>query len=291
MTTSREVSHSLLEEIKVRRSDPREIRYLSWGFSRLDKLTGGIRPQTLSILGAETGAGKSFLLGQVVTSVARAMRADSRFDGKVIRVVHCEMTVEQFQERLLVPLSGIPKWKIEKGRLNDDEYRQVYAAANELAKLPIEYLESPRSVDDTVSFVERDGNCAFWAVDHMLIHQIGRSGLSPLDMRGLGVLSEEFRELAKRSAPGLVLHQLTNDVAKREDHRPNKGDLFGGKVIQQDMHLIMLLYRPDVYRLSSEDSADSPKPAHLIVDKNRHGGIGDVPLTWMPSRLEFAERA
>lgn len=289
MRTSLEVSQSLMSDIKARREYTGEIRHLSWGFRKLDEKTGGILPGRLCCLGAETGAGKSALLGQITLSVARQVASDERFAGKVVRVVHCEMTAEEFEERLTALMANVPAWKVRDGRLTDDEYRRIHKAASEIAKLPIEYLESPRSIDDTEAFIRKDGNCAWFAVDHLQIHNVGRGNLSPLDMKGTAENVGVLRELAKHVAPGLALSQLSNDVAKREDHRPNKGDLFGGRVTQMDFHVIMLLYRPDTYKVVDEELRDEPKAVHLIVDKARGGSLGDVKLWFVPPLVAFRE--
>jgi replicative DNA helicase len=50
-------------------------------------------------------------------------------------------------------------------------------------------------------------------------------------------------------------------------------DLRESGSIEQDADVVCFLLRKEYY-----DSSSSPGGAELIIAKNRHGGIGDIPL-------------
>ena len=284
--TSLSVAQASMARLKARRENPSELSGYSWGLPTLDYLTGGIQAG-LTVLGAETGAGKSLLGGQIALTVAGQLK--ELMAGKVCRIVHCEMTPAQFQDRLVAQLSGVSERQMRTGKVSDAEYKRIYDAQKRLGALQFEYLEDPKGVEETIEFISRGGNCGWFLVDHAQAHNTDRQGMSPLDFRALGELANALGKIANR-IPGMLLSQLVNDVGKREDHRPHKDDLFGGKALQQPASLILLLYRPDVYLEPSEDKAFEPKTAHLYIGKNRWtSDVGDCKMLWVPKEGIFVD--
>lgn len=288
-TTSEDVSRAYMEDVKVQRTHPGQLLGYSWGYSWLDRKTKGLRKGVLAMVGADTGVGKSLFLGDIVRKLAQECVEEGL--GKVIRVVHAEMTLKEFQARMISAMTGIPKERIDDGLISEEEYGRVSRAAMALAKLPIEYLESPTSIEETINFITKDDRCAVFCIDHMQAHDIGRGNLSPLDFQGAAALAKEFYTIARNVCPGIVLTQLSNDVAKREDHRPNKGDIYGGKMMQAFASLILLLYVPTQYEQRSESEQNEPETMWVILDKNRHGGIGQKKFTRFPDTLRMEEAA
>lgn len=282
--TSFTVAKSSMAKLKARRENPTELAGYSWGFDTLDYLTGGIQPG-LTVLGAETGCGKSLWAGQVTVTAAEQLKPLD----KVVRVVHCEMTAEQFQDRLAAQIAGVSERNMRTGHVTDDEYKRVHEAQLQVAALNIEYLQDPKNVEETIEFIQRGGDCGWWLVDHAQAHNTDASGMSSLDYRALGQLGAALGKVGNR-IPGLLLSQLVNDVGKREDHRPHKDDLFGGKALQQPASLILLMYRPDVYQEPDEDKSLEPKTTHLYIAKNRWtSDVGDAKMMFIPSRGMFID--
>jgi replicative DNA helicase len=291
MTRSSEsASEAVVTALRDRRANPRDVWGIPLGLPRLDKLTGGIHRNDFIVLGAETGAGKSVFAGRTALKVADYFRREGK--GKVVRVVHAEMTVEDFQARLISSLSQVPIRQIQSGHVTDEEMGKVNKAALLLADMPIEYLEDPNSFRETEEFIRADGNCGFFIVDHLQVHPID-GGLSPMDARGAHELTKGFYRIAKSVAPGMGLSQLTNEVSKREDHRPNKGDLYGGKMIQANSSKILLLFDPWVYEthFQWEKKGDQERVIYIFCDKNRFGGVGGDKLMFEPSTLAISEAA
>lgn len=286
METSLQVSQAYMKSAKEAREHPTDLPGIPYGLPSLDKMTGGIRRNQLTILGAETGAGKTLIMEQMALTIARWLK-DNQPD-KVIRIMHCEMTLEQVRARHVTAITGIPEEKISRGATTDEEHRKVYEANLELAKLPIEYLPEPGSIRECVDFVRADDNCVWWGLDHIQELQPG-GNRSPIDMQAMSDKAQAFARLAKNFCSGMVLSQLTKEVSKREDHRPTKDDLFGGKMLQAPASVILLLYRPDLYTVNAGDKQNEPKQCHLSVGKNRNGPLGDIKLVFNPARAMFVD--
>jgi len=76
--------------------------------------------------------------------------------------------------------------------------------------------------------------------------------------------------------PVMVLSQLNRDTEKREDHRPTMADLRESGQIEQDAHVILLLYRPEVY------GKDPKGVMEIIVAKQKDGPCGAIQVGYRP---------
>ena len=68
-------------------------------------------------------------------------------------------------------------------------------------------------------------------------------------------------------------------------------DLRESGAIEQDADVIGLLYREERYSEDEEQRSESEGKATLIIDKNRNGPVGDIPLTFLKEFARFENRA
>jgi replicative DNA helicase len=93
-----------------------------------------------------------------------------------------------------------------------------------------------------------------------------------------------LKNLAREiNVPILCLAQLSRKVEERQGHRPMMSDLRESGSLEQDADVVMFLFRREYY-----DKADKPGLAEIIVSKNRHGGVGDINLTFRKELAQFA---
>jgi replicative DNA helicase len=105
--------------------------------------------------------------------------------------------------------------------------------------------------------------------------------------------------------PILALSQLSREVEKRSDKRPQLSDLRESGSIEQDADTVLFVYRDDYYLSREEpDEDDLAKradwedkrlhalgKAEVIVAKNRHGPTGIVHLAFDASLTRFSNLA
>jgi replicative DNA helicase len=83
--------------------------------------------------------------------------------------------------------------------------------------------------------------------------------------------------------PVMVCAQLGRGTeAKGKSHKPALSDLRESGSIEQDADIVLFMYR-DKYYNDQDNDPNNPIDEHkaeCIVAKNRHGGLGEIPLYW-----------
>jgi len=115
------LADGLEEYIEERRKHPVEYCGISSGFPIFDKRIDGLVPGTLHVICARPKEGKSTFLSCVSSYVAYNLR-------KPVLYVDTEMPFEQWRDRIVSMLSGVPERRIKHGGYNDDEYERISKA-------------------------------------------------------------------------------------------------------------------------------------------------------------------
>lgn len=303
--TTDTVARTLYKQARERQANPRDVWGIPWGINGLDSMTGGIQPEEITVLGADSGVGKSALAGQVALNVTRWVQANR--PGHVIRIVHTEMSAEAFLKRLACIKARVRSKRINTGRATPTEMEAYTKALKELAEMPIEIEDEPQSLEDTIRFIRGrtpdDLPCAWWMLDYLQEHP-GRENSSADGVNKVAEVMPALRNVAKRVAPGMVTSQFTKSISDRAQqakqqtkgvddvdatHRPQSGDLLGGRTILAVANVILLLYRPDFYKDIPDERKDREQYSELIVSKNRDGDLGKVKMFFSPPFAEYTD--
>lgn len=304
--TARDTSEELLEELDAALSHPAEI----FGYGRygdgsqwltLDRMTGGLQPNTLAVLAARPKVGKSMLASAWVPIIARQALAED----KVVRVVSLEMSRKAYQRRMAAIMAGVrdPK-RIRQGLLSAEEQRQYRLALSELALLPIEYLANERDLDEeetfklgnspiTVSEVNRflrggrDGQETYWwLLDHIgLLNDLDRFDNVTTSIYQL---ANKLAHIAHKVCAGMVITHLNREAV---GGTPRIESLSGSDQVGKNADLIFLLWRPFTeFELSEEDREliREGEPAFLQF-YSRDEGSGLDLLWWDAEKASFGE--
>lgn len=294
MITADEVGAELLDRARKRMANPGYVWGIPWGFPGLDKLTGGIHRGQLAVAMGRPSVGKTTFAADIVQSVANyilAQRAESRWwERKVVRVVSLEMAPEEWQQMMACARAKLESEKVRTGFISAAEFRRYEAAMTEVRALPIEYMTEASSLQEIIRALKDEGRCVFWVVDHLgivpgVVMSADRTGQ-------ISQAIEAFRLLAKHHAPGLVLSQMSRACETRQDKRPMMSDLYGSVYIEAAAHVVIGLYRDDLYVKLSDDQRSKPLPAEVSILKNRNGGTGVINFIFahqLPRWLDTSE--
>ena len=128
----------------------------------------------------------------------------------------------------------------------------------------------------------------FLVIDYLqLITGSGSSRTQENRQNEIAEISRMLKNLARElNIPVLCLSQLSRKVEERPGHRPMMSDLRESGSIEQDSDIVMFMLRREYY-----DPMDKPGMAELIIAKNRHGGIGNVNLTYRKEFVQFGNYA
>ena len=109
----------------------------------------------------------------------------------------------------------------------------------------------------------------------------------------ISYISRSLKGLAKElNIPIIALSQLSRSVETRASgsKRPMLSDLRESGAIEQDADMVMFIYRPEYYGLTEDENGNSTKGrAEVIIAKNRHGSLEDVPLRFIGQFAKFAD--
>jgi len=101
-------------------------------------------------------------------------------------------------------------------------------------------------------------------------------------------ISRSLKALAKElQVPVVAISQLSRAVEQRQDKRPLLSDLRESGAIEQDADVVLSLYRESYYTRRPEDEGT----AEVIINKQRHGPVGKIQLTFIKEYARFENLA
>lgn len=254
----------------------------STGLPDLDERIMGLNKSDLILLASRPGMGKTSFALNIALHVAKK-------SAKTVAIFSLEMAREQLVLRLLSGEAFIDNKKLLTGRLSEDEWRKLSAAAASLSRTDIRIDDnSTLTVSDMNAQCRRLDDLGLVVIDYLQLMQGSGSKLSYSNENRTQVVSDMSRMMkimAKElNVPVLCLSQLNRASASRSDKRPMLSDLRESGSIEQDADIVLGLYRDDYYDNETEDH----NLAECIIMKNRHGETGKVQLQWLPQYTTYA---
>ena len=255
---------------------------LSTGLKDLDRAISGLNKSDLILLAARPGMGK--------TSMALNILLDAgKKSGKKVAFFSLEMSREQLALRLIASECFIDNKKLVTGKLTEEDWESVAAAADSLSRSTILIDD-----DSTVTVADINAKCrrvedlGLVVIDYLQLMQSagGKSRSGDNRQQIVSDISRSLKIMAKElNVPVLCLSQLSRANEGRTDKRPMLSDLRESGAIEQDADIVLFLYRDGYYNKDSEN----PNEAECIIAKNRHGETGTVYLQWQPQFTTFSD--
>jgi replicative DNA helicase len=247
---------------------------LPTGWREIDGALGaGLRPGTLTIVGARTGNGKS------IFTIALAVSAARRGIGTLFASV--EMNRNEIVDRILADIAGIDSLDLAMHRISDTEWSRLHSARHRLRDAALRIEDTPSLSTTRLRSLARDRarrkpGLGLIVVDYVQLMRPGDERVPRQEQvaaisRALKMLAGEF------DVPVVAAAQVNREAEKRLTGRPRISDLRESGALEQDSDYVILLHRePD-------------NPDELLIDlaKNRHGPTitALVPLQAKYSRI------
>jgi len=249
-------------------------------FIDLDRMINGLNNSHLIILASRPGMGKTAFALNVAQRVSIS-------NNIPIGIFSLEMTAEQLVHRVVCSESEVESEKIRSGSLSAEEFHHVVEAVSNMQKHTIVIDDQPGlKITDVRSRARRmkeSHNIGLLIIDYLQLIS-GSARNAENRQSEISEISRMLKVLARElDIPVLCLSQLSRRVEERTGHRPIMSDLRESGSIEQDADVILFLLRREYY-----DPYDRPGQAELIVAKNRHGGVGNINLTYRKELAQFA---
>lgn len=301
--TAAELMHEAIQEMN--RPKPEGLLGSSTGMKGIDHITQGDQPGQLRIIAARPAMGKTaYMCSEMVNCAFEKDDKGNIVFKKEPEPVACfslEMKAVQLTFRMVANISDIDTNKIKKNQLTDQEQDRFY----EYADL---YSQAPILIDDTPGLTIDEFEVK--AAMLVLLHGVRKIYIDYLQlMKGerakkyngnrdseIGDITRRLKTCANELGITIIaLSQLSREVEKRANCKPQLSDLRESGSIEQDADVVMFLWRPEYYPevirnlLSSPDGGIYLKRFGLkitdyegliiaIIAKCREEEAGDIPL-------------
>ena len=248
----------------------------------------------LNALCRDDGGGKGFARGWFVTlagnpgfgksAMAHNLASMAQTFGESVGYISLEMSATQLAARFYSIHSGTPIAKLERGGFSMDAWRGTMAHLN---RMPSLWVPGEVSTDweSVVAFVKdcHDKGCRWFVLDYLQLVQMGDDEKIN---RAITQIVTDLRAWAVNSGCTIVcLSQFNRTTSAEYKLPPRSQGLWGGMILEASSDMVLLL---DHSRYERKPGA-STAMTYLIIDKNRHGPVGELPIMWDYRSLKMRE--
>lgn len=259
------------------------------GLRELDRLTAGWQQGDLNIIAARPSVGKTAFALHLALAAGRA--------GKHVLVNSLEMQGERLGDRwLCAQAANVDAGHLKTGLLDAGERQQALEAARLLSALPVYVDDNPKMSMDHIRssalLQKSKGRCDLLIIDYLQLCEMKSGQKNRNREQEVAEASRKAKLIAKElDIPVILLCQLNRECEMRADKRPALSDLRESGAIEQDADVVMLLYRPALYGLTSERRSKFPSEGlgMVILAKHRNGETGDVYFGHNPAMTKIGD--
>jgi replicative DNA helicase len=218
---------------------------LATGFMDFDRMTYGLRPEQLIIIGARPSQGKTAMAMNMAYNIATLNEVP-------VGVFSMEMSYQEIIERMFCGKSGITINKFREGFLSDKEFEDAPDHGAKLGSTPIWIDDTPALTTSAFKararLMKMKHKVRAIIVDYL---QLMRSlSKRSQDARWIEVteISGTLKAVAKElKVPVIVCCQLNREAEARDASfcKPKLSDLRESGSIEQDADVVVMLWRPD----------------------------------------------
>lgn len=251
-----------------------EIPGIKSGFPKLDKMVLGWQPRRHYIIGARPSRGKTAFLLNCARKAA--------LDGVPCGLISLESAKEEVDARVIADIASIDSQRLVTGLLGLTGFSQLTDAAGQLNDAPLYIYDEPNADLATVRAqmrrMVRQYGVRVIFLDYIQI--IGHIVPGGKEHEVYKEISKSMKQIARDLNIAVVsAAQLSRDSQNR---RPHIGDVYGSSQFEKDADVIVLIHH--------EMKDDELSNSWLLVDKNRDGKTGSIPVYFKPEYVRFHER-
>lgn len=278
----KDILNARYEEFAAIHADPDLVQAnsVSTWYAGFDHKLWGFKRGDLIIIAARPSMGK--------TAIAMNFAQNVGEKWKNVAIFSLEMSKEQLTDRMIAASMAVDSWKLQKGKLSEDEFARMGDALERLSEAKIYIDDSPAGagileLKSKARRLKMESGLDLIVIDYL---QLISSGNSMNRVQEVSEISRGLKSLARElNVPVIALSQLSRALEARPDKRPVMSDLRESGAIEQDADIILMLYRDDYYNEFSE----TPNVTNIFIRKNRNGPTGQVDLKFEKQHQKFYE--
>lgn len=287
--TIRKDINNLLADFQRRVEGKQAAKGIPTGYEKLDEMTGGLKPGEMIVLAARPSMGKTSLMMNIVESVC----VDQ---GHPCMVFSCEMSRAQIVDRMTYSRAKFDIKQLDRGhKPTKHEMERIRTAAIAIGNAPLHLDDKSAPTINEIRAKarrhKRKHGLALVAIDYLQLCKSLSKQATGSREREIAEISAGIKGMAKDlNIPVIVLAQINRESEKRGGSakgRPMMSDLRESGAIEQDADVIGFLFRPEQYANTEEERTALNGKAELIIAKNRNGGTGSAPLTFIKEMMRF----
>ncbi|PFW52652.1 replicative DNA helicase [Bacillus cereus] len=278
------IRDGLVEMYEELENPIRGLAGMDTGFTELNRMTAGFKPQELIIVAARPSVGKTAFCLNVANNAA-----GEQGEGDVIAIFSLEMSKKELLKRMVSINGNIDGNRIKNGNLTSEDWGNLTMAMGMMNDKNI------RIFDDagiTTNFIwskvkklcdEFPGKRIMVIIDYLQLIT-GNPAHKGNRTQEIGEISRTLKTMARQLNVCVVaLSQLSRGVEQRQDKRPMMSDLRESGQIEQDADVIAFLYREDYYDRETENK----NTIEIIIGKQRNGPVGSIELAFVKEYGKF----
>jgi replicative DNA helicase len=242
--------------------------YLASPWKILNEAIQGFRPGGLYVIGARPGVGKTVVGLQVAYHLSKS---------KAVSFHSLEMSKNELLNRLYSMTASVYLGNIEKGKLNEYDWKRLAEAKDELAQSNLVIVDKGgQTINDIRAHartIQQNGGLGAIVVDYLGLIRDTVPGRKRYE--AITDFSVSLKTIARDfEVPVIALAQLNRNSESRLDKMPQLSDLRDSGAIEQDADVVMLLSRH-----KKQTDRDFEMSGFIMdVAKNRHGITGELDL-------------
>jgi len=278
-------THSILSD----RYNSKDDRSLCTGLTKLDSVTAGLHKEELTVIASRPGVGKTILGVQIALNIAR--------NKKNILFVSLEMSTSQICERIIASNSEIDGNRLRVGDIREDEWQKIQRAASQFSYENFILDKTSRNIQHIRTKI-RKYKPDLVIIDYLqLLQSVNREQSREREVavitRDLKLMTLEFK------IPIVILSQLNRDA---DSNRPTLANLRESGAIEQDSDNVIFLHEPkdaEIAKLITKGTypqtffdylfKEKYRLSYIIIEKQRNGAVGTIPVIKRPKYMNFKE--
>ena len=274
--------------------DKNAFRGIKTGFPTLDNYTKGFHKGDLILLAARPGIGKTSLALNICSNAAL-------YGGATVAIFSLEMPISQIAQRTMCSVGNITMDNATSGTTNSKVWETVMQTKEELSNAQLyvddSSLTTPTQILSKCRRLKAEKGLDMVMIDYLQLMKSDTTKDSGNRQQEVADLTRSLKIAARElECPIIVLSQLSRDIEKRNDHKPQLSDLRESGAIEQDADIVMFIDRVNEANKELEEqdedvnqNADDGEICKLIIAKHRNGSLGSILLKWYGQYTRFEE--